>query len=227
MNATLLTSLIKTIQYTSCGSMVPYVRVPACSPDLVPHVLTAGAGGVVMPHVLNAEQAKAFVRLAKFPPLGDRSYPPSALFGGQTTTPANKTIYDIWNEHAAIFCQIEDVEGVANVEEIARVPGVDALMVGASDLRFSLGLSAGSMDGDEPEFLAAMHKIQKAADANGLAVLGFAVTPEIVKKRLQLGWRALICHSDASGIFNSGTQGLEANCRLAQSLNLKLSADMQ
>ena len=95
---------------------------------------------------------------------------------------------------------------------------VDALMVGASDLRFSLGLPAGSPDGDEPVFVKAMDKIQRAADANGLAILGFAVTPEILKKRLKLGWRALICHADASGIFNSGTQGLRTNRRIAKSV---------
>ena len=91
-------------------------------------------------------------------------------------------------------------------------------MVGASDLRFSLGLEAGSPDGDEPVFIEAMEKIQKAADANGLAVLGFAVTPEILEKRIKLGWRALICHADASGIFNSGTQGLKFNRELAESI---------
>lgn len=123
MNGTLLTSLIKTVQYTSNGSMVPYVRVPSHSPDLVNYALTAGAGGVVMPHVQNAEQAKAFVQLARFPPLGDRSYPPNALFGKQTATPEGKTVYDIWNEHAAIVCQIEDLEGVENVESIATVAG--------------------------------------------------------------------------------------------------------
>lgn len=97
-------------------------------------------------------------------------------------------------------------------------------MVGASDLRFSLGLPAGSMDGDEPEFVAALGKVQKAADANDLAVLGFAVTPNILQKRLELGWRALICHSDASGIFNSGSQVFETNCELAESLG-PLSSD--
>jgi len=71
------------------------------------------------------------------------------------------------------------------------------------------------MDGDEAEFLAALDKIQCAADANKLAVLGFAVTLEILEKRIKLGWRALICHADVSGIYNSGVQGLQANQQLA------------
>ena len=123
LNATLLASLVKTINYTSNGSMVPYVRIPEHSLDLVNYALNAGAGGIVRPHVQNAEQARAFVRLAKFPPVGDRSYPPMALFGKQTRTKSGMTVYDVWNEHAAVLCQIEDVEGVENVHEIAQVPG--------------------------------------------------------------------------------------------------------
>lgn len=88
-------------------------------------------------------------------------------------------------------------------------------MVGAGDLRFSLGLAAGSQDGDEPTFLAALDKIQRAADANNLAVLGFAMTPDILRRRLQLGWRAFIVHADASGIFKSGTEGLQSNLEVA------------
>lgn len=76
-----------------------------------------------MPHVQNAAQAEAFVRMTKFPPLGERSYPPMALFGKQTRTKPGQTVYDVWNEHAAVFCQIEDVEGVENAGEIARVRG--------------------------------------------------------------------------------------------------------
>jgi 2-keto-3-deoxy-L-rhamnonate aldolase RhmA len=124
LNATLLVSLVKTIQQFSGGAMVPFVRIAPGSPDLANYVLNAGAGGVVMPHVQNAAQAEEFVRLAKFPPLGQRSYPPMALLGRQTRTRSEgQTVYDVWNEHAALFCQIEDVEGVKNVEEIARVPG--------------------------------------------------------------------------------------------------------
>ncbi|KZF20954.1 HpcH/HpaI aldolase/citrate lyase family protein [Xylona heveae TC161] len=216
LNATLLANLIKTIQYYSAGSMVPYVRIPSSAPDMVTHALNAGAGGIVVPHVQNASQAEALVRLAKFPTLGDRSYPPMMLFGKQTQTKDGQTVYDVWNQHAAVFCQIEDEEGVRNVDEIARVPGVDALMVGASDLRFSLGLEAGSQDGDEPTFLAALEKIQRAADENGLCVLGFAMSPKVLERRLKLGWRALIIHGDAPGIVNSGAESLKSSLKVAE-----------
>ena len=124
LNITLLVSMIRTIQYHSNGTMVPLVRIPGCSPELVPHALNAGAGGVIMPHVQNAKQANDLVRLSRFPPMGDRSYPPAALINEQQhKTPEGQTTYDVWNNNAAVICQIEDLEGLENIEEICRVPG--------------------------------------------------------------------------------------------------------
>jgi 2-keto-3-deoxy-L-rhamnonate aldolase RhmA len=124
LNPTLLVSLIRTIQYHSNGSMVPVVRIPGCSPELVPYALNAGAGGVIMPHIQNAKQAEELVRLARFPPMGDRSFPPAALINEQQNrTPKGQSTYDVWNNHAAVICQIEDLEGLENIEDICRVPG--------------------------------------------------------------------------------------------------------
>jgi 2-keto-3-deoxy-L-rhamnonate aldolase RhmA len=94
-------------------------------------------------------------------------------------------------------------------------------MVGASDLRFSLGLPAGSMDGDEPCFLEALAKIQKAADANGLPILGFGTSPEVLQKRLKLGWRAFIVHGDIAGIYSSGVDSLQKYLEVAKNTNIE------
>ncbi len=104
--------------------MVPFVRIPGCSPELIPYALNAGAGGVVMPHIQNAKQAEELVRLARFPPMGDRSFPPAALINEQQNrAPEGQTTYDVWNNHAAVICQIEDLQGLENIEEICKVPG--------------------------------------------------------------------------------------------------------
>ena len=98
-------------------------------------------------------------------------------------------------------------------------------MVGAGDLRCSLGLEVGSQDGDEPIFLDALEKIQRAADANNLAVLVFAMTPEILRRRLKRGWRAFIVHSDGYGIFSSGSESLDAGTKLAKQVKLEMGGD--
>ncbi|KAL4733397.1 Pyruvate/Phosphoenolpyruvate kinase-like domain-containing protein [Aspergillus similis] len=186
LNATLLVSLIRTIQYHSNGSMVPFVRIPKCSPELFNYALGAGAGGVVMPHVQNAKQAEELVRLCRFPLLGDRSFPPAALIGErQNRTPEGKTTYDVWDGHAAVICQIEDLEGLENIEEICGVPGVQSTDCSSApgDLRMCLDLAHGSLDGDEPVFLSALRKIRDAAKANSLPIMGFGISPAGVQLR--------------------------------------------
>ncbi|KAB8068848.1 Pyruvate/Phosphoenolpyruvate kinase-like domain-containing protein [Aspergillus leporis] len=226
LNAMLLANMIKTIQFHSSGSMVPYVRIPPNSLDMITYALNAGAGGIVVPHIQNAEQAEKLVWMVKFPPLGGRSYPPMTLFGKQTRTKEGQTVYDVWNGHAAVFCQIEDLDGVQNVAEIASVPGVDGLMVGASDLRFSLGLEPGSGDSDEPSFLNALEKIQAAADQNRLCVLGFAMTPTVLQRRLERGWRAFIIHGDATGLIISGNLSLQSSLEIVATVPARVNGEV-
>jgi 4-hydroxy-2-oxoheptanedioate aldolase len=53
------------------AGITPLVRVPGVAE--VSRVLDAGALGVIAPHVQSADDARRYVRAAKFPPLGERS----------------------------------------------------------------------------------------------------------------------------------------------------------
>lgn len=72
-----------------------------------------------------------------------------------------------------------------------------------------LELSHGSLDGDEPVFLAALRKIRDAAKANNLPIMGFGISPSGVEKRKALGWNAFIIHGDNDAICTSAVQSLE------------------
>ena len=80
-------------------------------------------------------------------------------------------------------------------------------MVGGFDLQASLGLEPNVANLHHPDFLEAIGKVQVAADANDLAVLGGAL-PETVADRIKLGWRAFLCATDAAHIIKAGTESL-------------------
>jgi 2-keto-3-deoxy-L-rhamnonate aldolase RhmA len=63
--------------------------------------------------------------------------------------------------------QIETVEALDVVEEIATVPGIDSLFVGPTDLSSSMGLLG---QFDHPDVVAGVRRIVAAAKANGLSV---------------------------------------------------------
>lgn len=50
------------------------------------------------------------------------------------------TIAEVVNNEVLIMPMIETNEGVANVEAIAAVPGIDALLIGCADLCMELGI---------------------------------------------------------------------------------------
>jgi 4-hydroxy-2-oxoheptanedioate aldolase len=149
----------------SHGATAGIVRVAANTARDVGRALDLGAAGVIVPLVDTAEEAAAAVRACRYPPLGGRSYGPvrSSLRVGPDPREANR----------AVVCavMIETRAGLGNVEEIAEVPGVDALYVGPSDLSLSLSLGSTSPSAgwSTPEFAAALARVRAAAEAAGKA----------------------------------------------------------
>jgi len=116
---------------------VPCVRIGWNDPATVMRALDLGARGVICPMVDTAEDAAAFVRFCRYPPLGARSYGPvrSAFGTGRRQT-------DVANESALAFAQIETSEGWANVEAICATAGLDGVYVGPADLSLALGFES-------------------------------------------------------------------------------------
>ncbi|KAI5477218.1 Phosphoenolpyruvate/pyruvate domain-containing protein [Pseudohyphozyma bogoriensis] len=203
-----LQDIIKTCNYHSEGQTATIVRVPTHGHEWAAWTLDAGASGIIFPHTETVEQAKTAIKNCRFSPIGDRSYPPFATIPGHTDgAPEGQTMMNIYNDHAAIFMQIESVKGVENVEEIAALPGVDGIMIGTADLRMSMGLMPG-VAGPEPEFNEAMAKIEAACAKNNKPILGFALGP-LVNERMARGWKLLMMSADALAMVAGQTGPLK------------------
>ncbi len=104
--------------------IAPFVRVPTHGPEWVSRVLDGGALGVIAPHVRSAAEAETIVRLAKYPPLGERSA------GGQLVQfqfrdyPVVEA-YAAANDATAVIAMMETRDALDRVEAIAAVPGID------------------------------------------------------------------------------------------------------
>jgi 4-hydroxy-2-oxoheptanedioate aldolase len=82
-----------------------------------------------------------------------------------------------------------------------------------------MDLAPGSLDGDEPEFVAALENIRDAAMAHGLPIMGFGLSPSILRQRIEMGWSAFIVHGDIDAICQSATESLELFSRAAKATN--------
>jgi 4-hydroxy-2-oxoheptanedioate aldolase len=74
------------------------------------------------------------------------------------------------NRHVAVIAQIESVKGVKNVDEIAAVEGVSALMFGPGDFMADAGIPL-DLNSPAPQFLDALAKFAAAGKKHHLPLL--------------------------------------------------------
>ncbi len=118
------------------------VRVTEGSADLAAAALDLGAAGIVFPHIGSAAEAREAVSCVRFAG-GSRGLSPSvraAGYGAMTSAAFARTS----DASVTVWVQIEDAQALGALEEIAAVPGVDALFVGRVDLARSLGVDVAS-----------------------------------------------------------------------------------
>ena len=98
--------------------------------------------GIQVSEVDNAEEARAIVREAKYPPIGNRGISGQGMHTGYKSYGArHPTEYAPWANANIIVClSIESLEGLENVEAIAAVEGIDMIAYGHSDLSARLGV---------------------------------------------------------------------------------------
>tara|TARA_R110002110_G_scaffold413729_1_gene641590 strand:+ start:78031 stop:78795 length:765 start_codon:yes stop_codon:yes gene_type:complete len=122
------------------ASMPALVRVPSPEAHFTLNALDCGATGVVIPHVSSPEMARAAVANAHFG-AGGRGYAGSTRAAGYTRKPMSSHLSDSIAE-TVVIAQIEDLEALDAIDEIAAVEGVDCLFIGRIDLTVALGAAS-------------------------------------------------------------------------------------
>lgn len=186
------------------GSAVGLVRVEANDATAIGRALDAGAAGVIVPMVNTAEEAAAAVAAAMYPPAGIRSYGPmrSQLRIGPVPAEANRD--------TVVLAMIETAGGLAHVEEICRVRGLDGVYVGPSDLRLAIGGATSSDPAVADEFEAALTRVREAAAAAGIAAGIHNADGASAAKRLAQGYTFATVASDIVHLKQASAAHLKA-----------------
>lgn len=139
------------------------VRVPAGNPDEILKAMDAGAVGIVVPHVDSGAKAAAIAKAARFGH-GGRGYAGSTRWAGFATRPMAEVLAQSEAE-TIVIAQIEEPEGVADIDAIAGCDGIDGVFIGPADLSVALGKT----DVNSAELGAAMAHVGEVARAKGVA----------------------------------------------------------
>jgi 2-keto-3-deoxy-L-rhamnonate aldolase RhmA len=170
---------------------MPFTRVPVNEPWLAKRVLDIGSLGVVFPFTSTRELAEQAVKACKYPPLGIRGAGPALAASRWGMSGADYVKFA--NENVLVVVIIEQKLAIDNIEEIAAVPGVDVLFIGANDLSYSLGVGGRT---NEPIVQEAVGKVLAAGKKHNLPVGYPAGNPDEINKRIAQGFRFFQASSD-------------------------------
>lgn len=198
-----MTSIFRTLDAFDC---VPVARLPLNDPVWIHRCLDAGARGLIIPMVNSASEAEKAISEAKYPPRGVRGF-------GYSRANMHGMDFDSYikeaNDEIAMVMQIEHKNAIANLEEIARVDGVDGFFIGPLDLSGSMGIT-GQLD--HPDMAAALDKYKKVCNDFDLSAGMHLVRPneDTIQSSINQGYTLIALGLDNVFIDESSKAALKA-----------------
>jgi 2-keto-3-deoxy-L-rhamnonate aldolase RhmA len=139
------------LQTTAGTPAWPVVRLQWNDTVTVKQILDFGAQTLMFPYIQNADQARAAVSATRYPPDGVRGFAAmsrATRYGGVADYARNSA------REICVILQLETRKAIADLEEIASVPGVDCVFVGPGDLSADMGFIGQAGHADVQEVIA-------------------------------------------------------------------------
>lgn len=167
-------------------------------------LLEAGAQAIMYPRCESAEEAAELVQWSKFAPQGTRGVDGAGADNPYCSAPMPPYLQAA-NRHTLLITQLESPNALDNAAAIARVPGVDVLMLGPGDLSVVAGIP---YQFDHPLIAEAYRRVAAAAKEAGKWWGTVSGTPEHTRMLLDLGAR-FICHGNDMIMVKTGMESIQ------------------
>lgn len=194
------------IQFARGAGLVPLVNPAGDDFNLITRSLDLGAKGILVPVVETKAQAEAIVRATRYPPHGNRGSAFGVAHDDYIIGDARKTMKAA-NDGVLVMVKIETRKGVANVDEIMAVPGIDVAFVGHTDLSVSLQRP---LDFEHPEFVRARDAVVAACRRHGKVAGNLVGNPKWGKAWIKKGFRMIAYMGDIWLLQSALQAGLDA-----------------
>ncbi|WP_266366319.1 HpcH/HpaI aldolase family protein [Tellurirhabdus rosea] len=181
---------LQALEHTPAGVIV---RVESAEPQRIHRILDMGAEGIMCPRISSPAEAQKVVSGLHYPPHGSRGVAKMVRASGfaqhfnQYYETARDTILGV--------VQIETVEILNHLDEVAAMDGVDVLFIGPADLSMALGIFG---QFDHPRFREALRETVNAAQKAGKATGILFFNPDDYPVYHDLGIRLIACGADAT-----------------------------
>ncbi|MDT3715693.1 4-hydroxy-2-oxoheptanedioate aldolase [Pseudomonas soli] len=177
-----LRSLLAQLQAVAPYPAQPIVRPVIGDTALIKQLLDIGAQTLLVPMVESAEQARQLVRAMRYPPHGVRGV--GSALARASRWNSIPDYLDQADDQMCLLVQVENCEGLANLDAICAVEGVDGVFIGPADLSAAMGQRGNP---GHPEVQAAIEKaivrITRAGKAAGI----LSADETLARRYIELG----------------------------------------
>jgi 2-keto-3-deoxy-L-rhamnonate aldolase RhmA len=146
---------------------VPGVRVAYTDEKEVQTALDSGALVLVVPTIRSYEEAIRARNWAYFPPLGKRSQGGGQAFSSQFWGNVPGGYRQTINDNLVLILMIETLDGLKDVDRIAKIPGVTAIFAASGDLANHTGYRQ-----NDPDYERNINIVHDAAIKAGVRLCG-------------------------------------------------------
>ncbi|MDQ7983760.1 4-hydroxy-2-oxoheptanedioate aldolase [Pseudomonas sp. G34] len=190
-------------------AVAPYASQPVIRPvigdtALIKQILDIGAQTLLVPMVESAEQARELVRAMHYPPSGVRGV--GSALARASRWNSIPGYLDKADAQMCLLVQIENLEGLARLDEIVAVDGVDGVFIGPADLSAAMGHRGNP---GHPDVQAAIEdailRISKAGKAAGI----LSADQKLARRYMELGAKFVAVGVDTT-VLMRGLQTLAA-----------------
>ncbi len=190
------------------SGLLTMIRIPDARRENILKAAECGPDMIDLPMANSPEDMADLMRYAKFPPEGERGLWTGSRAMQYGLVESMPTEMQKLNAELSLLAQIETVEALSRIEELAAIPNVD-LFIGPADLSASMGIP---WQTNHPKVLEAAAHIVSAARRHGKKVATSCGPADFIHWT-RLGVDLLFCTNDIACL------------RMGAKLALKAAAD--
>jgi len=132
-------SVARIVMAAELTGLATLLRVPQNIPEIILRYLDVGVMGITVAEMDNAQTAESLVAAVKYEPEGRRSLA-AVRASGYGLTESMADYVKSANRETMALGIVESRAAVENIEKILAVPGLDAVIIGRTDLSKAFGV---------------------------------------------------------------------------------------
>lgn len=186
------------------------IRPPIGETYIIKQMLDIGAQTLLIPMVDSKELAQAMVKAVRYPPHGVRGV--GAALARASNFNRIPDYLQTANDEICLLLQIESKAGLAALDDIASLDGVDGIFIGPADLAADMGYLGNP---SAPEVQAAIEKAFVQVQSHGKAAGILSGDLALAKRYADLGATFVAIGNDVT-LFATATSRLLADFKTVE-----------